>query len=303
MTASATSRQEVPLWFDVDDEKLFGVHTVAGEPSRGIGVIIAAGGGTPLSTNVNDLSVRLMRRLAADGFDGFRFDYRGVGESTGTLDRFHLAEPFAPDMVAAAECLRRRGVERFVLIGSCFGARTALAAAPQIGGVVQVILVAPPVRDFEMGERIATRMAERSRWSEYLRKAVKPQTLRNLTSRRARRAYFRLAKEKFRYVFTARKAPTDEQQARYGISPRFLDPLRSLVVSGVATSFIFGEEDDLLNDFERARAGPLGEVLNSARGGVDFHTVPGEVHGFTSVSSQQHVFDAIIDQLSQTAVG
>src|SRR6185369_8424395 len=148
-----------------------------------------------LSTNVNDISVRLCRAVSAFGFHAFRFDYHGAGESGGHSDRFHLAEPFTLDLEGAIRCLRNRGVTRFVLVGSCFGARTVLAAAPSVVGLLSVILLCPPVRDIAMGERMAAELTTR----DYVRRAVKPRTLAKLMSADGRRIYTKLAKAKVRH--------------------------------------------------------------------------------------------------------
>lgn len=296
----ATSRDETPVWFAAGEETLFGVHTAATGTSRGVGVIFAAGGGTPLATGVNGFAVRLSRMAAAMGFESLRFDYHGVGESTGTLDRFHLAEPFALDLQGAIGCLRQRGIERLVLIGSCFGARTVLAVASETAGVVGTLLIAPPVRDFEMGERIATQLAERSTWWGLVRRAARPQTVRKMLDAENRRAYSRIAKEKLRRIVRSTK-PDDDGTARYGVSPRFLAEMEGLVDRRVPISVIFGEADDLFGDFDRARTGPLGELMTRAGAACELTVVPGKLHGFTSVTSQDAGLRIIRSELERIA--
>ena len=76
-----------------------------------------------------------------------------MGDSTGTIDRFHLAHPFTEDAVAAVTRLRQLGVSRVILAGSCFGGRSALSAAALLEDVEAVVLLATSVRDYERGER------------------------------------------------------------------------------------------------------------------------------------------------------
>ena len=233
---------------------------------------------------------------SAYGFHGFRFDYHGVGESGGTLDQFQLAEPFIADLNGAIRCLRNRGVQRFVLVGSCFGARTALAAAPDTDGLMSLILFCPPVRDFEMGERIATRMAAELSVRDYIRRAMKPRTLANLMQAEGRRTYARMAREKLRH--SAGSGDSVDRQARYAISPRFLEPLRVVAARGLPISIVFGEADDLFGEFERARSGALGEVLKT-HPNIDVTVIPGAVHGFPSVEVQDRVLALINERLAR----
>ncbi len=154
----ATSRQETPVWFDAGEHLLFGILTRPRDQVRGVAVIIVPGAGTPLSTNVNDLSVRLCRSVSAHGFHGFRFDYHGVGESTGTLDRFHLAEPFVLDLQGGHPVPAGSRASS----GSCSSGRASergRLSRPRrdTEGLVALILICPPVRDFEMGEAMVAR--------------------------------------------------------------------------------------------------------------------------------------------------
>jgi alpha/beta superfamily hydrolase len=298
-SAPATSRQETPLFFAAGEDVLFGILTSPTADARGVAVVVAAGGGTPLSTSVNGLSVRLCRGISRYGFHAFRFDYHGVGESTGTLDRFHLGEPYVRDLAAAVECLRDQGIRRYVLLGSCFGARTALATAPSTEGLEGVILISPPTRDFEMGERISTRMAAELGIGEYVRRAMTRRALAGLLQRDRRRAYTRLAKEKLRHAAGSRNGDSGDRQARYEVSPGFLEPLRALVERGVPVSIFYGDAEDFFADFERARSGALGRILEAAGETIAVTTIPGEIHGFEQVEAQEKVLDSVMDRLTR----
>jgi dienelactone hydrolase len=74
--------------------------------------------------------VRLARAVARAGHVSFRFDYHGVGESTGATPVARRDAPFLDDLDAAFDWLRTQGCRRFLVVGSCFGAQTALLAVP-----------------------------------------------------------------------------------------------------------------------------------------------------------------------------
>jgi len=295
----STSQQETPVWFDAGEDLLFGILTVPRTDPRGVGMIILQGGGQ-LSTNVNDISVRLCRTMSAYGFHAFRFDYHGAGESGGHSERFHLAEPFTIDLKGAVRFLRARGVKRFVLVGSCFGARTVLAASADIDDLLAVLLICPPVRDYEMGQHTVTRLAvELTTW-DFIRRAVKPRTFANLMKAEGRRTYARIARERLRH--SAGSGGSVGDQARNAISPRFLEPLRVLAARELPISMVYGEADELFGEFERARSGVLGEVLKS-NPNIDVTVIPGAVHGFTSVEVQDQVLDLIAERLALLEAG
>jgi uncharacterized protein len=83
--------------------------------------------------------VLLARRLAAAGYPVLRFDYRGMGDSSGEPRDF---EQVSADVAAAIDLVieRTEGVERVVLWGLCDGASAALlychaTADPRVAGL------------------------------------------------------------------------------------------------------------------------------------------------------------------------
>jgi pimeloyl-ACP methyl ester carboxylesterase len=294
MSMPMTSRDELPVFFPARDNELFGILTEPTSEPKRVGVIILSGGGTPLSTNVNRLSVQFCRRIAACGFHAFRFDYHGVGESSGSVDRFDLAAPFVADLEHALRYLRAYGLERFVLVGSCFGARTVLTAAPNIEGVVGVVLISPPIRDFEMGERIVTRMATELTLGELARRALSVKGLSGLLKADRRRTYARFAREKKRQRNGSSTTHAADREARYVISPRFLEPLRGLAERQVPLLLIYGDTDDFSAEFERAATTSLGEIVYGTSS-IAVRTLSGTVHGFGDSVVAGTVFEIVTD--------
>jgi dienelactone hydrolase len=209
-----------------------------------------------------------------------RMDYRGIGESSGDRPLFDLADPFPEDVVAAVGWMRSEGIGDVALVGTCFGGRAALAAAGDLSGIRGVALFGSPVRDFRKGERIASQPV---RW--YLRKATDRRTLKQLGDPRKRRAYRDLLVKKLRHMRRGQAAP-GERPAPAGVSPRFLAQLTALVDAGVPVLLVFGTDDAFLEDFERARTGPLGQLLDRAGDLVRVEILDGRVHGLTTRAGQ-----------------
>lgn len=145
-----TAREE-PFLFDCQGENLFGivVHPAAAAP---VGVLIVVGGPQYRVGSHRQFTL-LARRLGQEGFASLRFDYRGMGDSTGPKRSF---EDIAPDIRAAVDQLVARApqVERVVLWGLCDAASAACEYAPGDRRVAGLILLNPWVRT-ETGQAAA----------------------------------------------------------------------------------------------------------------------------------------------------
>jgi pimeloyl-ACP methyl ester carboxylesterase len=318
-SAPQGSWAESPVLFSAGGNDLFGVltHPVGASP-RGIGVVVITGGAYIASVNRNRLSVRLARRLAGEGFHVLRFDYHGVGESTGGIKTYRLDRPFVQDLEGATRWLASAGLQKVILVGSCFGARTILSTAESVKGLVGAVLISAPVRDFQMGDRIPTRFAREVGFLQMIRKAARPRVLRDLLAPQDREAYIqsrRLLSIVKRIVqlkattligrLTGRRRRTADGDAMW-ISSKFVRPLRGLVNRKVPLLFLYGTEEDFYREFDRARQqeGPLQQILTAADGTLEVQTIEGVVHGFTTLNIQEAVLEraqAWIERLSSTA--
>jgi len=283
---------ERPVHFRAGPHTLFGVLT---EPPNGggdVGVVLAMGGAYVAAPNRNRLSVRMARALAAWGCRTIRFDYHGVGESTGTIDGYWLDRPFVEDLVGAVDVLRSAGVRRIILIGSCFGARTILAAADRVPELAGAMLISTPVRDFQMGDNVPDQYARDLSVPELLGKALRSHVWRNLFAPgtpqaflRSRRLITRTAVLKLARLL---RGPRGDGRAR-GVSDRFRAGLVHLHARRTPLLFLYGQEENFYEEFERARRGELRDLLTGPEGTVTVEIVEGVVHGFTTLAVQEQV--------------
>ncbi|MGH2806115.1 MAG: alpha/beta fold hydrolase [Actinomycetota bacterium] len=295
-----TSAHEHPVYFPVERDTLFGIFTVPPVDPNGVAVIILSGGGaTAPATNRNRMSVHLARELATHGYHTLRFDYHGIGESTGVLSGPpKVDEPYLEDLAGAIEWVRQRGIERFVLVGACFGARTALSYAADAHDLESLILISPPLRDIELGEEAATRLAHTLTFRESVARALRFRTLKGLFHPSRRQSYRHFIKVKVDTIKAiARTGSTPTESA---ISSHFVDPLRDLVKRALPVSFIYGTEDWHYRDFVTAREGGLGKVLEKGSA-VDLVVLEGEVHGLATVKVQEEVMSLVLERLSSDA--
>jgi uncharacterized protein len=294
VSAVATSREERPVFFRAAGEDLFGIITEPTARSNGLGLVFVPGG-VAAAPNRNRLSVRIARRIASLGFHALRFDYHGVGESSGEIESYRLDQPFVEDVLAAVRCLHDHGVQEIALTGTCFGARTALAAADRIPRLRGVALLAPPVHDFEMG----TPAIEATPMSDYLRRAFSRGALLDLLDARRRRRYLRVARTKMRAVLPSRRAlpPAGRRTAR-GVSPRFSEPLAGLAARGTPVLLAYGTEDEFYGPFCDLRP-ELATTLDVPGSRIDERMVPGRIHGFSRLAVQ----DAVATLLEEWLAG
>lgn len=89
------------------------------------------------------------RALQERGFATLRFNFRGVGASTGRYDN---GQGEARDARAAVDLLRKRLTDGAIaLVGYSFGAIVALLAGHDHAAVSRLAAIAPPVSMFDVG--------------------------------------------------------------------------------------------------------------------------------------------------------
>jgi pimeloyl-ACP methyl ester carboxylesterase len=283
----STAALETPVYFEAGDDVLLGVLTRPSVRSLNVALISAAGGLRGTSMGRNRMMVRLARQAGGRGFHAFRFDYHGVGESTGPIESFSLDAPYVQDLEAAARTVEGFGVERHVYAGICFGARTVMSLVPSREGVAGVALVEPPIRDGLRQGRKLTRYGNR----QLMRVALRPWVLAGLLKKEQRAYYAKFVKAKLHAART--KDESREETDLSWVSEDYLGTLQRLVDRGVPVLLVYGDGSENYREFLRAQTGRLGELMSSAGDGIEIVTLPGQIHGFSDLLSQQRVIDTI----------
>lgn len=140
---------ERALTFDCEGERLIAILAEPDHDTPSIGVMIVVGG-PQYRAGSHRQFVLFGRRLASAGIAVMRFDYRGMGDSTGCTQTFEQTDSdIAAAMTAfAAAC---PSLERILLWGLCDAASACLlywqaTADPRIAGIV---LLNPWIRSEE----------------------------------------------------------------------------------------------------------------------------------------------------------
>jgi uncharacterized protein len=130
--------EERVVAFECEGERLLGVVTAPAAPAA-LGVLVVVGG-PQYRIGSHRQYVLLARRLARGGVAAMRFDYRGMGDSTGASIGF---EDAVPDIGAAMDGFvqAQPSVTRIVLWGLCDAASVALmywerTRDPRVAGLV-----------------------------------------------------------------------------------------------------------------------------------------------------------------------
>lgn len=188
---------EQALVFDCGSEQLFGVLARPAQ-SRDIGVLVIVGG-PQYRVGSHRQFVALARALAAGGYPVLRFDYRGMGDSSGAMRSFESVDD---DIGAAIAALRANvpALRRVVLWGLCDGASAALlyCARQPAADVAGLCLLNPWARSPEGLARTqikhyyGQRLLQPAFWAKLVRGGVAPgalrEWLRNWRVARSRRA-------------------------------------------------------------------------------------------------------------------
>jgi pimeloyl-ACP methyl ester carboxylesterase len=291
-----------PVFFPAGDNQVFGIFTPAPEP-KGPAVVILSGGLHGTSTvGRNRLFLRMAERLAAAGYHALRFDYHGIGESTGLAASFGSDAPFARDAVAAVRWLESQGIDETVLLGKCFGSRLAWAAAREVEGLRAMVVVDSPMRHFGKGERQITKHANAG-LIDLARRTLRLHTLRGFLDPRRRASYALIVRAKVRALrnrLARSSATAPDAPGMDGVSRSLITSFENLVERQVPVLFLYGTDDRAYGEFQHARSGRLGQLIERGGSRVEVRTIAGTVTGFAYVDIQDTVISNIDDWLRST---
>jgi pimeloyl-ACP methyl ester carboxylesterase len=247
---------EVPIYVPSRGEHLGAVVTIPHDERSPFGVVLISGRARDRAHR-NGMWVKAARILGSDGFYAVRLDYPGVGNSTGPPQVFDLERP--PVWAIRDVCrflLEETPVRRILLVGSCFGGRVALQAAPGIHEVEGVAVVAAPA-------------------------FARAPTVRSRVRRLIKRVVGRVN------VIPESSAGNRAQQAREvgppverRVSPAFASATRRFLRRG-RLYFLYGREDFVYDEVRFAL-----DRLRLPQGAWELAVIPGLVHSFQSTETQ-----------------
>ncbi|MGA2011229.1 MAG: CocE/NonD family hydrolase [Solirubrobacteraceae bacterium] len=289
--------RETPVTIERPDGRLRAILTEPlTAPDHGLcAVLLNPGAGRRIGPN--RMWVEAARRWAGGGVPTLRLDVQAIGDADGDQtphrdDAALYAEQFVPDVLAAMQWLRERGVgERFALGGLCSGAYWSLHAGLADPGAGAVLLINPRalVWDAQLGPARDFRAL--------LSQPFSPAKIARLATGERLRSFIRWAVAApgrwLARVLTGH-SPTETTEHE-------LDALLDrLVASGKRTLFLFAEHEPVDAELQRSgRAQRLGAAPN-----VRFERVAVRDHTLRPVWAQREahaVLDAFIARELQIA--
>ncbi|HAL39731.1 MAG TPA: hydrolase 1, exosortase A system-associated [Polaromonas sp.] len=274
--------------FACEGDTLLGILANPATPAE-TGVVVIVGG-PQYRVGSHRQFVLLSRALAAAGYAVLRFDYRGMGDSTGPQRDF---EAVSADIAAAIDALQQRlpSIKKVALWGLCDGASAALLYChethdPRVGGLC---LLNPWVRSEASLARTLVkhyytqRLLQREFWLKLLNGKVALGALSGFVQK------IRLS------ASGSDKSATVEQpfQQRMGTAWHGFSGQILLLLSG---------EDYTAKEFlEHANTDPAWKNY-SGQAKLLRHDIPGVDHTFSSTASRKLAEDATTNWLSSLQV-
>jgi dienelactone hydrolase len=228
----------------------------------------------------NRLYVKIARSLASAGFLVLRFDFSGVGDSEVSRDDLPFHQGAVIEAKEAMDFLHtRHGVEKFLLVGICSGARVSYLTARDDSRVVGAAVINPLFGGGPAGQRKVNA-------DYYWRVALfSPESwLKAITGRVRYRTLIKTLGSQFKKSLARGHKPPAEKgghaEGLYQLSERGIHLL--LVCSG---------GDPAANDLREAAGGKLHDLV--ASGKLTLMDMPEAGHLFTLVSNQERLIETV----------
>ena len=158
---------------------LLGILTVPAAPRPAAPAVIFINSGLIHRVGPNRLYVTIARRLADLGFPSLRFDVSGIGDSVIPGGDMPASERVQRDIRLVMDVIEETlGCDHFVLMGLCFGAFSAHAAAvldERVAGCIQLDGYVYPTLGYYL-RHYGRRVAQIGPWVRFLKRVMKPKS-------------------------------------------------------------------------------------------------------------------------------
>ncbi len=254
---------------------LFGTLHVPTRAREDLPVIVLLSPGVKMRVGPGRLYVPLTDSLVEMGYRVFRFDFYGLGDSSGELQETMLADVYnnievgryVADSRSALQWLRQNtGAKKFILGGLCGGAITALLTAerePDVEGLLSLGMTVTLASNAATPAKYLTRAQLDSRRQGYYRRLLQPKSWwRLLTFQSEYGVIWRSMKRLVVKEKPAQAAPvaaTAEQ--RGNANPLFPPAFFAFLKRGGRALMLFSEKDRLQSEYEEKFAAPFAEQL------------------------------------------
>jgi pimeloyl-ACP methyl ester carboxylesterase len=161
--------RQFPVFVDAPSGPVAAVVTVPDDEVRGVVLTLAGTGRHNLIGST--LCAQLSRRVTEHSLASARLDFVGVGDSPGRVPEWLLSDTRdATEQARAVLAVTRAalGVERFVVVGTCYGSRVGLGLVGD-PGCAGAVCLAPPILDHGGLSRLGSQVGDRSSVRSFVR--------------------------------------------------------------------------------------------------------------------------------------
>lgn len=258
-----------------DGHTLFGtLHSPAGA-REDLPVVVLLSPGVKMRVGPGRLYVPLTDALVAMGYRVFRFDFYGLGDSTGELQETLLADVYnnievgryVTDTRSAIQWLRENThAKKFILGGLCGGAITALLTAerePDVEGLLSLGMTVTLASNAATPAKYLTRAQLDSRRQGYYRRLLQPRSWwRLLTFQSEYAVIWRSMKRLVVKEKPAAQPPAAASAEQRGnANPLFPPAFFAFLKRGGRALMLFSEKDRLQSEYEEKFAAPFADQL------------------------------------------
>ena len=150
------------ITFECEGDSLVGILSIPPN-CKPVGLLTLVAGGPQYRAGCGRQLVEMSEALNSEGFPVMRFDYRGIGDSTGEYQDIRAIEP---DIRSAIECFKSSvpRLERIVLWGGCNAASASLIHGAKFPEVASMIAGNPFV-----GSQKTKQAVQRQHYAQRLR--------------------------------------------------------------------------------------------------------------------------------------
>lgn len=280
-------------------QRLFGTWHTPERASSLAPVIVLLSPGVKMRVGPHRLYDRMTKSFNALGYTVFKFDFVGLGDSEGELDRQLLAEvyndtetgAFVDDAVDALDFLETRfGVTSFIAGGLCGGAITGLLLASRdqrVSGLLSLGMTVTLAMGAHERMKFASQGELASLRKGYWRRLLQPKSwLRLVTFQSDFSTIVRSLAQPFGGNTPAKaKAQTHVEKkpelATTNANPLFPPAFFKLANEGRKILLVFSQSDRLFWDFEEKFAQYYRSELDAVSGSYELHVVENANHVFS----------------------
>lgn len=256
---------------------LFGTLHSPAHARADLPVVVLLSPGVKMRVGPGRLYVPLTDMLVNMGYRVFRFDFYGLGDSTGELQETMLADVYnnievgryVADSRSALQWLRQQvGAKKFILGGLCGGAITALLTAEReqdVEGLLSLGMTVTLASNAATPAKFLTRQQLDHRRKGYYRRLLSPISWwRLLTGQSEYGVILRSMKRliiKEKPAAPAVAAPAAAVEQRGNTNPLFPPAFFAFLKRGGRALMLFSEKDRLQSEYEEKFAAPFAEQL------------------------------------------